>query len=702
MKIISIITILFLAFATNILADDFTDFYPRSFTETDDGENVIVIGSSNISELALVFDAENFTYYSFEIVELSRPFLEIKPIINSKNKLLGYSTENHIIIYNYATGDNVKIFELDYNIYNVEFSNDGKLLYYNDREKNVLELYSIETGELIESRNIGLVDDGYELKGINSYYEQIVLAKEDSIAFYSIEADSIVLKDKFAPFNRIEFFDHGRIFSVNTYDSLLISKTQDLSIEYRFENSFGLLNVGLSSNLNYLYLLGIEDNTHSITDLRTDSIIFMNKYTDESFTPHYLSPNGEVAVGKQKTFYYCGRYAEMPSERKKLYIYDWKNKRRFRPIPNTYIMNPRGAVFSEDNSKVAVGGDLTTIIDRNEEFVQFVYNEGTPKLFLDNSSLISYEEEGQLNFYDIETEELNKTLNISLSGDVEYHYSITNRMIVAFNSDSLKVFDYDKWTLDSEYSFDEIGLDSNAKWDGDFGLTSYSEGKISRFDLSDKTLEINTMKDIPEGLLFYDFSPNGRYVLGMTNKFTVILYDYLFEKHKILNIDIDRYNPNSKIISVNLVGNLPIMFFSFLDSPIQTREINWTYDFDFNTSKVTLFYPYGIYYNSEYTSQFTMTCPNRIKLTKLRDPISSVNTEVVTENTIYPNPTSSHIYLDKLGVNRLTNLRIYNSYGKVVMDIGTTFSTDKLNVEELPTGVYFLKTDEIQASFVKE
>jgi hypothetical protein len=701
MRIICIITFIFLTLGAEIIADDFTSFYPESYTETDDGENVIVIGSSNISELALVFNTNDFSYYSFELVQMSRPYLEEKPIINSKNKLLGYSTESHIIIYNYETGDSVQIFELDYNFYNVEFSNDGKLLYYYDREKNVLESYSIETGELIESKNISLVDEGYQLKGINRYYDQIVLAKEDSIAFYSIEADSIVLKNKYVPFYRIEFFDQGRIFSVNTYDSLLISNTQDLSNVYTFKNYFGMYRASISSDMNYLYIIS-DESIYEIKDLKIDSTIYSSDENIDKFEPFYISPDGRIAIGSQAYGYYCGRYLDMPTITKITYLYDWENKRRRRPIPNTFIMNPSGAVFNEDNSMIAVGGSMTTIIDRQEEFVQFVYNEGTPKLFLDNSSQIAYEEEGKLNFYGIDSGELERALNVNLTGEVEYQYSNTSRMIVAFNSDSVKLYNYNKWSLVSEYSFEEVGLDSNVKWDGDYGLTSYSEGKISKFDLSGKTLERNTMKEIPEGFIFHDFSPNGRYILGMTDKFTVVLYDFYYNKYKTVNIDIDRYNQHSSIVYIKIVGNLPIMFFAFQDSPIQTRELNWIYDFDLNTSKMTLFYPYGIYYNSEYTSQFTMTCPSRTELTKLRDPVSTVNTEQIPENAIYPNPTSTFIHLDKLGVYSFTNLRIYNSFGKLVMNVGNIISTEKVDVDDLPTGVYFLQSNEIQANFVKE
>jgi len=276
-------------------------------------------------------------------------------------------------------------------------------------------------------------------------------------------------------------------------------------------------------------------------------------------------------------------------------------------------------------------------------------------------------------------------------------------MIVAFNSDSVKVFDYEKWTLDSEYSFDEVGLDSNAKWDGDFGLTSYSEGKISKFDLSSKTLETNTMNEIPEGFIFYDFSPNGRYVLYSTGKYSFGIYDLLLNKYSTQDIE-EKYRNRYYTSDVKLLGNLPICYHSLRDEFYTGDEVYFVYDFDYDEYiKYENFSVFRqISFSNDYSRMLGIMCPTGIFVTQLRDPISSVNTEVVTENTIYPNPTSSHIYLDKLGVNRLTNLRIYNSYGKLVMDIGAAFSSDKLNVDELPKGVYFLKTNEIQASFVKE
>jgi len=711
MNIISIVTILFLALGTNIIADDFNEFHPKSSVETDDGEHLILLGfTDNVQgpDEALVFDLKDYSYNLIDLhLRHSRSYW-MTPITHSGKKIIGCSTDSNIVITNFITGAKTQEFDIPNSYRNVEFSSDGEQLYYTDIENNVLKIYSIESGELVDIKPLGLVNGKLKAVRVNSKLDRIALVTDDSLEIYSIKHKSVVSKKRINKgFGIYKFTGDGNYLLAYESNKVLLVNVLNLDVVKEFDKVDEMYGVLASHDMKYLYLLGWENRLLSIIDIGSGKEVEIPNYGFKNFNPMYISPDEKVAIGYEETYYYCGRYLDMPYGRRLTYIYDWENKKRLRPVPNTYIMHPVNAIFSDDDTKVAVvegknDTTLTAIVDNNRELEKYIYKDGNPELFIENASLIAYEEEGQLNFYDIETEELDKSLDISLSGEVEYNYSSINRMIVAFNSDSVKVFDYEKWTLDSEYSFDEVGLDSNAKWDGDFGLTSYSEGKISKFNLSEKTLETKTMKEIPEGFIFCDFSPNGRYVLSMTDKFTVVLYDYLFEINKQVSIESKSFNQYSEIEYLKLDGNLPVLLLAYEDHPIQPFELYSTYDFDFEEWGGGLYFPSRIFYNSNFRYKYSVTCPSRTELTQLRDPISSVNTEVVTENTIYPNPISSLIYLDKLGVNRLTNLRIYNSYGKLVMDIGAAFSSDKLNVDEIPTGVYFLKTNEIQASFVKE
>lgn len=710
MKIISIITFIFLTFGAEIIADDFNEFYPKSSVETDDGENLILLGfTDNVRgpDDALVFDLKDYSYKLIDLHIRHRRSSWMTPITNSIAKIIGCSTDSNIVITNYLTGVKIQVFDIPNSYRNIEFSSDGKELYYTDVVNNILKIYNIESGELVDTKPLGLVSGKLKTASINSKLDRLALITADSLVVYSIKQDSVISKKKVdEDFGIFQFSRDGDYLLAYELNKVLLVNALTLDVIKEFDNN-KKYSVQISNDMKYLYFHDWNGRLYSIVNVESSEQVISSYYGGRIFEPLYISPDEKIAIGYEETYYYCGRYLDMPYDIRLTYIYDWENKKRLRPVPNTYIMHPINAIFSDDNTKVAVvegyyDSTLTAIVDINRELEKYIYKDGNPELFLENASLIAYEEEGQLNFYDIDTEELVKSLSVNLTGDVEFHYSNTNRMIVAFNSDSIKIYDYDNWTLDSEYSIDEVRLDSNVKWEGDFGLTSYSEGIISKFDLSGKTLETNTMKDIPEGFIFYDFSPNGRYVLGMTDKFTVVLHDYLFEINKEVNLEGKSFNQHSEIEYLKLDGNLPVLLLAFQDHPIQPFEVYRTYDFDFEEWGGGAYFPSRVFYNSDFKYKYAVICPSGTELTELRDPVSSISTKQIPENAIYPNPSSSYIHLDKLGVHSFSNFRIYNSFGKLVMNVGNIISTVKVDVDDLPTGVYFLQSNEIQASFVKE
>ena len=67
--------------------------------------------------------------------------------------------------------------------------------------------------------------------------------------------------------------------------------------------------------------------------------------------------------------------------------------------------------------------------------------------------------------------------------------------------------------------------------------------------------------------------------------------------------------------------------------------------------------------------------------------LSEMYTEVIT---IHPNPTSNILTISGLNkISGLKNMEITSLKGELVMKINGT--NEKVNVSELPTGVYFLK-----------
>jgi hypothetical protein len=713
MRIISIITFIIFTLGAEIIADEFTYFYPESYTETDDGKNLIVVGDADMSnhhgKTVLVFNTNDFSYHSFGIVELSKRIRRRESVIHSGANLFGHYTDNHFIVYNYKTGDSIQSFEIDSKIFSAEFSSDGKWMYYSDFDNNEFEIFSLETGQLIENREIELVNDGYQLSGVNSYYDQIALRKGDSLAFYSIKGDSIVLKEKHIDYRSVNFLNKGTLFSTRVNDTIFISYTDDLSLYKRIEIDYDYDDATLSSDLKHLYLFSYYKDVDMVIDIESDSVLFNSEgLFQNDYYPFYISNDKKRSLGYIDNHYGCGRYLEMPYIARTLHVFDWENHRRLEPIPNTFIYYPEDGIFSNNGNFIAVTETIndstyTAILNDKGEFLKYLYPKEKPKLFIEKSSQIAYEEEGKLNFYNIDTEELERALDINLSGGAEYHYSNTNRLIVAFNSDSVKIYDYDNWTLYSEYSFAEVGLDSNAKWDGDFGLTSLADSIIKKFDINQKTIYLQNLVEIPEGFQAIDFSPNGRYVLFRKEKYLFGIYDLLLNKFKTHDIE-EKYGDRYNTRDVNLLGNLPIYHHAMADEFNYSELVKYVYDFDYDEYLIfeNSYAFRQIAFSSDYSKMLGTNCPTGVFATELRDPVSSVNSEQIPENAIYPNPTSSFIHLDKFGVHSFSDLRIYNSFGQLVMNVGNIISTEKVDVDDLPTGVYFLQSNEIQANFVKE
>jgi len=66
---------------------------------------------------------------------------------------------------------------------------------------------------------------------------------------------------------------------------------------------------------------------------------------------------------------------------------------------------------------------------------------------------------------------------------------------------------------------------------------------------------------------------------------------------------------------------------------------------------------------------------------------------------IYPNPAVSYFQIKN---SKNLNVEMYNSYGKCVKKILDCSETDKINIETLSKGIYFLKIEDKNNSFIKK
>ncbi len=718
MRILTITISLLLLLSFNLQSDELRVFSPSSYLESTDGNHVIFSGTNDYSDgqkTAVVFDTDDYSYHSFVIFLNNINSDKSTPITNAKNELLGYNSKSEFHLFNYMSGEKIAQLNFDEDYDLVEFSNDGTKLYTLDRGSKLLRIYSLETEELLDLRVVDNVNSGYEIDGINQTNDLILLVKNDSLATYSIAEDAIVNKTHSGIVGTsIAYIStETQIFGVSDREFIYIDY-DNLRIANRYENNLtvpeGGLDLTFSNDYKYIHLY--QGSSYLGTnDIAGDSVLIDGgDFSGRMFDITYISKNKKVGIGYEEAFYYCGRYLEQPLDHRIGYIYDLEKRKRIEPIPNTYVKDPETAIYSDDNSKIAIAEldnelqdniYITKVVDSDMQLLQYVYINAEPKLFLDNSKYFAYEEDQKLNFYNLTEENFEKSLDINLSGDVTYEYSVAHRKIVAYNADSLKVFDYDKLTLDYAISLFETGIDSPFKYDGNFGLISYSDDGFRKFNLLDKSTSSVTFKKLPDGFETKDYSPNGRYILGRFDENTIGLYDVLLDVYK--EHDISDYTYNGSITNyLKLKGNLPIYQHIYEDSPIMTIEYIAEYDFDFDKLDNRFYAPEEIIFSTDRKHQIRITCPDIVETETLRDPITSVETSGVTNNTLYPNPAYSVLNLDNLNYNQLTNLKIYDSVGKLVMNIGNILTSEKLDIEYLPSGVYFLHSTEIQANFVKK
>jgi hypothetical protein len=83
--------------------------------------------------------------------------------------------------------------------------------------------------------------------------------------------------------------------------------------------------------------------------------------------------------------------------------------------------------------------------------------------------------------------------------------------------------------------------------------------------------------------------------------------------------------------------------------------------------------------------------------------LSSAEYESKTDFNLYPNPTSNHIFFDNSSV-RLKKVKLYTSHGQFVktFEFSNFEKSQKINLSDLNSGLYILKTDEDHIKLLKK
>lgn len=733
MKNIYILIFLFLAFSSNLGADDFDEFWYEDEVLTADEENLILLGSimdgENVTGGAVVFDLDDYSYHSLKFdFDYKTGFN--KPITNSTNNLIGIQTDSNFTVYNYKTRDFISQIDLTFSYSEIIiFPTKSNQLYIINYLTDSLNIIDIETGNSIEKKNIELMSEGYNYRGFNEFENYVVLTKGDSIVYFDLENDSTINKMKSNnDFDKLQFTDSGNLLVGIDSNKVIISNSFDFSLIRELDldeviipqNSGITYDIWFSNKGKYMYINPAGISFMNIVDTESDTLIARtgSRYHTDRMFPLFITPDKSKAIGLESSGYWCDR-GPLPRYQMFPFIYSPISENKIRPIPNTFVNNVESALFGNYHNKLAITSNIvskgkeTAILDENKKFIRYVFVDDTPVLFLDNENYLVYSNNDSLNFYNLDKNEFDKKIELYNSEGYSYKYYFTNDIIVAFNSDSIKIINYDNLTIENEYSIKEIGLDSNVKIDEIPRLVSYSNNSLNSFDVITELTETLTINGIPDGYDFMDFTPNGNYILYKNKDLKSGLYytkTNTFKSHDMSNNQFVFENSYKYM----LLGNFPIMYIAvnYQDDPDFDY---YTFDFDKEESieigeenkyvyplGSTRIYPFdNFFYNGDYSRMLGITCPYVTTLHKFRDPITLVETAQTEELFIYPNPTRTELNLDNLDYNQLTNVVIYDSYGKLVLSVGTINTSNKLNVESLPAGVYFLKSNEVQHKFVK-
>lgn len=95
------------------------------------------------------------------------------------------------------------------------------------------------------------------------------------------------------------------------------------------------------------------------------------------------------------------------------------------------------------------------------------------------------------------------------------------------------------------------------------------------------------------------------------------------------------------------------------------------------------------YYSLHYTSQISFD-----------DNVGLNDDEAEDQFEVYPNPVNEMLYV-KTEAERNSTIRIYNVHGKKLMEVSVTDQVEKINVSQLPSGIYLISNNSQIIKFTK-
>jgi hypothetical protein len=703
-------------------------FQPEFISNPYNDEEIVFIGSSKIGNQNVCRLDINTGELDFDRILLPSSEGELKDvIINGESKRIGYLLQGIIAIFNYMDFTEIANFTFNYTgdseDTKVSFSKDGNKVYTLKKSELRLSVYDIPSGTKLDEIIINANPTFYSGAFLNSDKDEFALIINDSLEIWSISSRSL---DRKIPFNSnaelIQFRNSGDNITYKIGKNIFIVSSQTGAEIFSQTLPFDIYYYEFSANMQYM-ICDKERFEQSVWDIVADTLIFEgNTYYISGIHYNYINSNKTRLLGNEQESMYCERYMEDVYTEAVYYLYNIDDYKKINSLGDAHIGNPIDAIINPNNKLILISsnnGDydepnyIHGLVDENGEFLKFIHVNRAAIAFSHDSKYVAFNDTSSLMLYNIESDIVDKTLQTQRQTLGTIFFSPQNGgLIISITNDYIDVYDYNTLTLNySKELTPESGDGYKFVSDLSGNITIlYPTGKYFDFDAGTGDLTEITLNNLPEDRTFRDMTNDGRYILWSFGKDSIVVYDTKIQNIKF-SYKHELNTPYAEELSIGFLGNHEIVWFSYIFSPIEKRNVFIAYDL-VEKREFTLDGEGTPRVSIDGTRFMTLYCPYIYYLNSIRLPVS-VDEGTLPDNslTIFPNPATEYITISSSTINPTVNrgvdesseIKIFNTLGECVISVETrhAVSLQRIIVSHLPRGVYYVRIGNRTQMFVK-
>jgi hypothetical protein len=609
-------------------------------------------------------------------------------------------------------------------ILKVCFSKDGSKIYTLKKSELRLSVYDVSIGTKSDEILINANPTFYSAAYLNSEKDEFALVKSDSLEIWSISSGSM---DRKIPFDiqaeSVQFRNSGNNISYKVGKEIHVVNSLTGAEIYSRTLPFDIHYLEFSANMKYM-ICRAELFKQSVWDIDADTLIFEGTAPFQlDMEPNfvYINSNKTKAVGFDEESMYCGRYMEDVYTEAVYYLYDMPSYKKINSVANAFVGNPVHAIINPTNELILVSslkGEYNVpkynhgLLTENGEFLKFIHVNRPTISFSHDSKYIAFDDTTSVLLYNIESGEIEKTLQSSRNTIGKVFFSPqAGGLIISITKDFIDVYDYNTLNLNfSKELTPESGDDYGFVCDITGKITIlYPSGRYFDFDAVTGDLTEITLNNLPENRTFREMTNDGRYILWSFGKDSINVYDVKLQNVKF-TFKIELMAGYAEKLSIGFLGNHEIVWFSYISNPIDKFNTFFAYDL-VEEKQVSLDGEGTPRISIDGTKYITLYCPYEYSYNSIRLPVSVYESKLSEADLkIHPNPATEYITIqisEVFKTSEVSDIKIYNMLGECVIELtdvqhlGDVGHLQRIDASHLPRGMYYLCIGNRTQMFVK-